>query len=377
MGRTVYRLQVVGGQKYAVARGRAPIPFPGPGTLPGEVGRVMRVVGRSTYIDPSPPPDRSTLVPGTYLPDATTAGVLASWTPLSTVNSATTYATDGQTINRVLFTEKVSVTGKNITFTNCRFLGPNGPTPTPAVQCTNSNVENLTLVDCDITQQNPIWDSPGVKGHHVTLRRCNIWGTTDGFQHIGIGSNYTGQDQGITIEACWIHDMAYMSPDPGAAGGLPDNASHLDCIQLRGGAGIWIRGNRLDAFMDDAIGQGGLLPVDVASGTHVTGNKYADVSDDSLQGTSGVMCSPILGTFTGLMIEENWFDGGAFAINMAGHTTGSVTIRNNRVGYDARPVAKGGGGPNSFVIANSALPITLTGNVRPDDGSPANFRKNG
>jgi hypothetical protein len=378
MGRTIYRLSVDGqGRRVAVARGRQPIVL-----LPRQaapVGRLTRIAGRSVYIDPDPPVDRSTLVPGTYLPDASTAGVIGAgtWTPLSTVNTAVTYATNGQTINRVLFTEKVSVAAKDVTFTNCRFLGPNGPTPQAAVQCTNAAVENLVLQDCDITQQNPIWDSPGIKGHHFTLRRCHIWNCQDGIAHIGVGSVYTGVNQGITIESSWIEKMSYMSPDPGASGGLPDNASHCDGMQLRGGDGIRIRGNRFDGFVSDEVGQGNILPVNLASGTHVTGNKYATVSDPSMQSTSCLMCSPVLGAFGDLMIEENWFDGGAFMINMGAHTTGGITIRNNRVGYNARTTSNGGGGPNSFVIANSALPITLTGNVRPDTGAAANYRKNG
>lgn len=358
------------------------------GTTPPNpaAGKLTRVRMRSVFTPVSPPPDRSSLVAGVDKPDATNTGVFAGST-LTAQNTSITYgninpAGSPQIVQNMEFFERVVVNGQYITFRNCRFWGPNGPTPKEAITVTNANCVGIRFEDCDITQQNPIWDSLGVKGWQFTLLRCHIWGVTDGIQHIGQGSNYTGLDQNVTMQQCFLEKFAYMAPDPGAAGGLTDNASHLDGFQIRGGRNFLFWGNNIQSFFDPTIGQGGVAPVTLPSGTRVTGNRYAP----SEAATSCGMFSPILGLFGNLQIRDNWMDGGAYMLNFNPAITsvdtggaGGVGIRitGNRVGYNARS------GSSAFIIAPTTLSSlgspswVVSGNIREDTGASANFVQRG
>lgn len=364
------------------ARGVPDIPYQ-PVTPDPAAGILTRIRGRAVYTNPVPPPDRTSLVPGVDKPDTTNTGVF-SGTTFTNQNSAITYSTNGQTLTAINYTEIVSISGQNVTFNNCYFRG----SPTTVGACavfTNTNVVNLRFIDCTFEQQNPVWDSPAAKGHHVTFLRCNFVGVTDGFQHIGVGgASYDTVDQNIVVQQCLFDNLCFRSPDPGAAGGLPDNQSHLDCCQFRGGRNFLVWGNTMNSFYNPAVSNGG-LPINLASGTHVTGNRYATALDASLQGTSCGMMSPQLGRMGNFQWKDNWMDGGSYMINYP-HTavdTGGINppapfkggigaeFTGNRVGYNSR------GGNNHFIICPAALPVTITGNVRPDTGAPANFRANG
>lgn len=261
------------------------------------------------------------------------------------------------------FTGQVVVTGQWIRFLNCWFSGDPMVVGPPVLQ-QNSTVSDIWYEDCTFWSQNPQWNTPSIQGFKWTRRHCYIRGHTDGAAHIGQGSSYTGLDQNIYEYANLIELMAYLCPDQGAAGGLTDNCSHLDVLsQIRGGNNFVYKGNRISAFLDPTIGQGGKLPKWAPSGTHVVGNKYATASDPSLYSTSAIMCSPILGQISNFQFIQNWCDGGAVIINFAGHTTVGpqpIIIQGNRCGTHHRL------GPGFRWLANSALPMSISGNVQWD-----------
>lgn len=223
-----------------------------------------------------------------------------------------------------------------------------------------------------------------------------------------------------------VHDFWYASPDPDGAGGLPDNASHVDmCIQWRGGGGLYVGGNRISGTLSknlttvgtqiaDNTGYGGGSRVGsdanrmavnaYLSGQwrHVRGNKYFDWkrtprnSDGTgnaiilpktllypelqmLQATSLFMFSPNLGALGAMTFEKNWLDGGACGFNFnPGYTatTGPIRIIDNRWGEASRPPAMRLG-PDFTMLSSKALPLTVTGNVRVDTGAAWNVRKYG
>jgi hypothetical protein len=307
---------------------------------------------------------RDTLVYGVDMPLRTTTGVVDK-TLLVEVSGPQTFSAVGTQASPIIvenkwFTGQVTVTGKWYLFRNCWFSG-DPLTVGALVKNQASTAFGTVFRDCTFWAQNPQWDTPSIQGWQWTRERCYIRGCTDGAAHIGQGSSYTGLDQNVYEYGNLFELMAYLCPDQGAAGGLTDNCSHLDVTsQIRGGNNFVYKGNRIVAYLDPTIGQGGKLPKWLPSGTHVVGNKYATATDPSLYATSVIMCSPILGQLSNMQFIQNWVDGGAVLINFAGHTAAGplpIRIEGNRVGQHHRL------GPNFWWLANSALPLSISGNV--------------
>ena len=337
--------------------------------------------------------DRSTLVLGSYKPDATTAGLLPG-VSLVDVNSAMTYtaggtATSWMVVENKKFNDRVTIKAKYITFKNCWFRG--SPTQNvEVVKAYDPTVGALKFVDCLIKAQAPQWATAGFKGgYQVTLERCEITGVIDGVAYVNPHNNYT-EDQGFKMYGCWLHDLALFSPDPGAWGGIYDNAGHVDLIQLRGGANMHFKGNNFDGFVDPALGAASVHSVDRPEiGTngqptgkiiHERGNPHYPIASPQLPPTkkqlatmSVFMFSPKLGPLKNVMIEQNWINGGNYSMNFAGYTTevSNIVIRNNTWGRDMY------GGRIATILAKLETPLTISGNKFADDGADANMRKRG
>jgi hypothetical protein len=323
---------------------------------------------------------RDGLVLGQYKPNTETAGLVAGVT-LAPVNTKMTYGQYGTASARIVvenkqFNDRVSVNGKYLTFKNCWFRG-SASENIDCVTSTNANCEGIVFQDCLFYPQHPQWAVAAVRGgHHTTFSRCEVRGTIDGIAHTN-SAGYSGP-QALYVYGCWFHDMAYFSPDPGAAGGKYDNASHVDLIQLRGGGDFHFKGNNFDGRLDPNIGQSNTPSVDKpeydSAGNptgkilHITGNKYYP----DMATTSVLMCSPPLAQINGLLMEHNWINGGAFSINMGSHTNATaITVRDNYWGRDMRL------GTTATTIAQLPLPMSITSNTFGDDGSPANMRARG
>ncbi len=182
----------------------------------------------------------------------------------------------------------------------------------------------------------------------------------------------------LTVHGCYFHDLAYFSPEPTRA--PSDNASHSDCIQIRGGSNVYIRYNTFAARLDPTIGAASKPSVDGkdSSGNpiHISGNKYYP----DMNATSALMVSPYLAPFHEIYVERNWIDGGSVSINFAdvGGTVGADTglyVRDNKWGRSMRS------GETVTVIAKDALAnsgeLHISGNTFEDTGAPANFRMRG
>jgi len=324
---------------------------------------------------------RSNLVIGSYKPGFGTAGLLTSASQLTQVSGPQTFnqvgtASSPYVVQNKQFNDRVSVNGKHIVFRNCYFRG-SATENRDCITSTNAGCLGIRFEDCLIKPQHPQWAVAAVRGgHHTTFLRCEVRGAIDGIAHTNSGGH--SGDQAMRIYGCWFHDMAYFSPDPGAAGGKYDNASHVDLVQLRGGGGFHFKGNNFDGFLDPNIGQADVPSVDrpeydsdgnpTGRTLHITGNKYWP----NLATTSVVMLSPALNQITGFKFEHNWVNGGSYSINFGDHTNGSnIAITNNRWGRGMRC------GPTATVIAKSNLPITLDGNTFWDNNADADIRKAG
>jgi hypothetical protein len=353
----------------------APPPPPPPTATSRSV--LVKARGYSTYTDVVSPTTRDLLVYGKDRPTYSTAGALdRSLIAANPVNGQTVLSGAGTSaaspglISNKWYRGQVKVTGGYYDFSNCQF-NADPVTVGPALDVQGANIGRVRVYDSDFWPQNPQWNTPAVYGWRTELYRCYIRGCTDGYAHVGIGkdgtngtgggANYTGVYQGVILKGNLVELMAYKSPDPGAAGGLTDNSSHLDAmLQTRGGDGIDVQGNLVLAYCDPNIGEGGFHPaLKMPSGTLLKGQKYSTASARMLGTTSWMMCSPIHGQFSNLKFRDNWGDGGAVIINFAGHTSaaGTIEITGNRVGRDHRV------GATAFWLANPALPLSISGNV--------------
>ena len=388
--------------------------------------------GTSTPVDPRP---RSQLQLGVDKPGPGNCG-LEDPTILVAVNVATTYSstnsgtvTNPTIIRDKMFTKKVSLSNvQHILFINCWFKGE-AATSVELITATNAGNLGIRFESCLFKPQNPMYRTSAVSGHHVSFKWCEFSYLIDGVAHRNSGG-YSG-DQGITIMQSWFHDYWYASPDPDAAGGWPDNASHVDIVlQFRGGSNVYIGGNTINGTMttDTTIGtqvmsfdnpaastrlgsDAGRMSVDqwdAGSTTwrHIQGNKYYDYkrtarnSDGSgnviiqpptllysdpnvyLQATSIVMFSPGLGPISNFVAESNWIEtGGACVFNFNSsiypdtYSVSGVVIKNNKLGTPEGWFIRN---PQTFlVLCKSTMPITITGNVRVDTGEAWDKRVNG
>lgn len=314
---------------------------------------------------------REALVPGTYLPDATNTGLLDPNVIFRTENNAVTYDSfwSGQVIENVIFMNKVSVTGPNITFKNCYFRGPAVNTGEGSiVACTAAGVSAAVFQDCEFSPRAPNSGTNCINGHHFTLLRCNLHRSVDG---VGIIPRIGGRAD-VFIIGTWIHDLAFFSPDPFQN----NNATHNDCIQWHGGLGLTILGSRLEGFYDPAFSAASQPPVEDANGDHLSGNPYYP----SMNATSCLLCNThIANTPPGqLSIRKTYINGGGSALvfSSAPAMTNVGEVVDNFFGRNYR------NGADFAILANTGATqplqtFTLTGNVRWDDGTPFNVRKKG
>lgn len=354
--------------------GSTPPPPPPVGT---SVSLLTRARGWATFTDIVSPTTRDLIVYGRDMPTLTTAGATdRTAIAANPVSGKTTLPNAGTAASPVVISDKwyqgqVKILGGYYDFKNCQFNGD--PTVVgPLLDVQGSAIGRVRVYDSDFWAQNPQWNTPFAYGWRMEIYRCYIRNCTDGLAHVGIGAdgtngtgggtNYTGIPQGVKLYGNLVERCAYQSPDPGAAGGLTDNSSHLDALlQTRGGDGIEVVGNRVLAWCDPTVGQGGVHPaVRLPSNTLVIGQKYSTATNRALWTTSVIMCSPVHGQFSNFKVKDNWLSGGAVLINFAGHTAaaGPIDITGNRVGTDHRL------GSNFWWLANPALPLTITGNVQ-------------
>ncbi|QNK80966.1 hypothetical protein [Nakamurella sp. PAMC28650] len=257
--------------------------------------------------------------PGTYRPDETTTG----WRPVRA--SLTSHAGDilitkpGTVIEGLFITGRVLVRAANVTIRQCEIVG-NGYAGgnTGLVDCNHPAAANVVIEDCELHQgveTANVWHD-GVIGHDYTARRNLVYDTVDGF---GAYNSYSpGQPANVVIEANYVRELSYFSPDPNHS----DNRTHNDGIQIQGNGGIQILGNHIRGYASSTVGTG---PQNDPYFPLITGHV--------------VTCTPTVSAITGITVENNWFYGGVCGfIAIAGSKGASNlgTITNNRFGTDMR-----------------------------------------
>lgn len=292
---------------------------------------------------------------GSYRPAPADVGLLPDVARVTVTSLATVAGGvyENKTLNGRWSTASNSgQTNAPITFRNIDFLGA---VAAPAaddgcVAAWGANHIPIVLEDCRISPQVVHYFRNGLSGHHVTMRRCEVYRGVDGVKVFN--TNDPTGDVATSIKGCWFHDSAYFPANPA---GDADSQTHNDTgVQLLGGSGFEFVGNVVDGFLASG-----------ALNTHGTN-----------QSNSCLMIKPDVGTITNALIDRNWFDGGRVPINLAQDGTARVlgsgiVITNNVFGHGADL------GPDySILMPATASSVVATGNVH-TTGEAANVRRNG
>lgn len=192
---------------------------------------------------------RDNLVLGTYWPNTATTGLRPERTfPVTTITTNQTYSGNGTTINDTLFDgARVSVSGQNITFFNCKFTGDTSANA--LVTMTNVAASNVQFIDCLFVPKYPL-NRNCIIGHDFTLLRCDLSRCTDLVSPVNTARSISDGDGfpiNVHVLQSYLHDVSWWT---GAAPGdvhPTDTESHNDLIQIVGGNGLDIRGSTLFA----------------------------------------------------------------------------------------------------------------------------------
>lgn len=169
------------------------------------------------------PPTTTTTVPPVLWPDASTTGYVGAGLALSdlTASGSITTTADGQVIDRVNVTGRITVKHRNVTIRRSRVASS-------GYQIDNTAATGLIVEDTELIGTSTAAPAALASGKNYTLRRVNVWGSIDGVKATG----------NVRIEHTWIHDQRRTS------------TSHNDAIQNSGtsepGSGVYVWRSSID-----------------------------------------------------------------------------------------------------------------------------------
>lgn len=251
---------------------------------------------------------------GTYKPDTPGTNVALNLSPTSTVTTATTFSTAGQTINDTTFNNWVTVNNtQNVTFNRCVFRGaPAGDTnlATRIVEVKGASASNIVFNDCKFEAYDHTIQgfATGLGGHDFTANRCWFVGAIDSVDIYSFdGPNANVGLYGCLMDAC---DCFYPATDGHTDG------SHCDNVQITNGYYFIAVGNLMTGMLSTT--------------TQSQGTPYYPQSNSAIQfnQSSGSL------SVGHVLLDHNWFGGGNIAaLNIADNSQGVITdlkITNNR-----------------------------------------------
>ncbi len=321
----------------------------------------LQPLSRNTEVAPPPPPAAGgwrfgSL--GTYKPLAATSGVDPAQ-PLVRLDGDQIITVANTVIENRDVYGMIQIQAANVTIRNCILRGPvnppTGSTIVAVVRCEHPGVSNALIEDCTLIPQTPDGHIDGVRGHHYTVRRCDISRICDGFGVMN-SSNWAG-DHNVHIEANYVHDHAYL-PDSNQS----DAHTHNDGAQLFGGSNIWLVGNYFKSMTDPTV-PGSLVNPYASTGYQVTGQSN--------------LLGPTVANLSNVHLLDNYYDyGGEANIHMvvntgAGWTTSQVEVLRNKFGRNQRTI----GGVKYTIRKQAAVTAVTLGsgadaNIFEDTGLP-------
>ena len=323
------------------------------------------------------------LTVGTYQPDESTTGLLDGCTKeaLTVRNGDWIVTVPGTIITDTLINGKLIIRAANVQVTNCWIQGPVAPTNSnqALVDCTNLACKNFIIRDSVLAPQKPTYGWNAIAGHDYGAYRVNMYNTVDGARVYNGNTGMKDAATNVIISGCWIHDLTLFSPDPNHKN---DNRTHNDGVQIEGGAGTKIIGTRIDGFY--ATSWTGMVkatsdPTDPAVNVWAAPHVYS--ASGRCVVCSCIQITPNVGAVTGLVLDRNYFNGGAVGVNAANGSpyAGSRgqlgTFTGNR--FDRTQGIQGGGGNKTWTIAYGAkYTLTQSANVYLDNSAAVYVRAN-
>jgi hypothetical protein len=211
---------------------------------------------------------------------------------------------DGQVIDGQNITGSVYVDHKNVIIRNCKIKGDGGSTW--AIDIGRNGPASATITDCTIDSNRS--DQGGIRnqsnGSAWTALRCNIFNGENG---VRLGGNAVIQDS-------WIHSFASSSSAP-----------HYDCVEVYEGSNSQVIHNYLDLNQNE---------------------------------TSCVNVQGDFGSISGTIINNNWFGGGGWTLNIRGTDTGAHPVTNTAINKNTFGRMGGFG-----YVVNTSTGTTGSGNV--------------
>jgi hypothetical protein len=196
----------------------------------------------------------------------------------------------------------------------------------------------LRVWSSDLGDPSGVGTGAGIKSASYTLRRVQIQGTVDGIR----------ADGDVDVRDTYVHDLFYTS-DSGQASGM----THNDTVQITQGSHMVFAHNTFAAW---SFHQG------QTAGANTWKTPYGDGAGYC---TSAIMISNPGTLVSGVVFQDNMIRGRASKYVIVVGPVSGVSIVGNRMGRENRDY------PRLFGIATSS-PVTVSGNVFYDDGSPAN-----
>lgn len=282
-------------------------PAPAPNATPATVRRIVRVIIGGAL---------RTISVVNKRPGPLNTGAKGALTPSGSVTANIA----GQVISNLDISGGITVAANGVVIRNCRIRAVQDSATSYTITRTGAPT-GLLIEDCtidgngrnggDVAPYPSGWAQSAAlqPGIGYTMRRCNIFGHTDGLKP---QDNPAGQP--ILIENCWIHDLvSYYS----AAGVV----THNDILQVAGAGvqGLTVKGCTLDGYR--------------ATDSNLN-TRYASsslIQWGSFPSSAGVV--------TDVLLEGNWIDGGTYASRVdfgTAATVKNVIYRHNRYGLRHR-----------------------------------------
>lgn len=219
-------------------------------------------------------------VPGVVRPSAANTGPITAEAELANYAGSFTNMKPGDVITGLAITGGVTFTQSNVTLRDSLILNQRragyapsvaGETPTVmlAVNALQAGVTGCVVEDVAIRvpEADRTFDTYGIQGRNITVRRTEIAGVVDGI----VAHGTTAVRGYVDVEGCFIHDLEHYASDPRQVDG-----SHNDGIQAQGALSrLRIVGNTILGGYTSAI----LITQDVA---HPDGYDEVTVTDNWL-----------------------------------------------------------------------------------------------
>lgn len=268
---------------------------------------------------------------GVTKPDASNTGVPVGTTFTQTITTDITYSTP-QTITAVDFACFVTLTAP-VTFINCRFRGRNvGFVKYALVTAEAGGAIGSSFYRCTFSPDYPRWWLNGIRGQGFTVNRCDVSAVVDGF--------YIRYPAACTITGNYLHDFYFSDQSDDQATSNPPYWTHNDGVSFyvpSASIGHVVRGNNFywyPGINDPKFDRNAVLSTGVP-GSSYPHTMVSTKTNRPLWGCSVTNVSDFGPWPTGVVVTENWFEGGTAcfqANNAVMQNFGEIS--KNRIGGD-------------------------------------------